>query len=117
MNFFFRLPIYPCGIVVSSGSSTRKLKKFLRKKKIKYGKYLKGRVSEGRSISFGDGWILVRFKDKKPTHNAVAHELYHTVNHVMNYIEMPFDNANDEAFAYLTGYLTDKLYKKLKVKK
>lgn len=116
MNKTFRLPIYPCALVISTGASNKKLKKFLKKKKIKFGKYFKGETSEGRATTLNNGWIIIRFLKKHPTHETVSHEIFHVVNHVMNYIEMPFDNANDEAFAYLTGYITELVYKNFKIK-
>lgn len=48
---------------------------------------------------------------KKPTHSMIAHEVVHVVNWILEDRRVKLDPFNDEAQAYLTGWVTKHVYK------
>lgn len=54
-------------------------------------------------------WVV--FGLKKLSHNTIAHEIVHLVNLIFLDRGIKPDLKNDEPQAYLTGWLTDKMYK------
>lgn len=63
-----------------------------------------------------NGWtryfIVVRTKCKP---RAIAHEVVHIVNSILRDRGVKLDYDNDEAQAYLTGWITHQCYKYLKI--
>lgn len=54
--------------------------------------------------------IRIKVKDKIP-HSVIAHEVFHITTFIMERIGMELIvMKSDEAYAYLIGYLTDKIY-------
>lgn len=53
-------------------------------------------------------------------HSVIAHECVHLANLIFNYVGVKLDSHNDEAQAYLTGYIFETIEKfrdkKLKIK-
>lgn len=49
----------------------------------------------------------------KINHGLVSHEIFHMTHRMLEYVGCKFTNDNPESFAYLNGYLTDKVYEKL----
>jgi hypothetical protein len=47
----------------------------------------------------------------KVTHGVIAHEVMHAVHEILTTIGMKLSNDSEEAYAYLTGWLIDKVYK------
>lgn len=52
--------------------------------------------------------------DYKITHGVVAHESLHASHSILENAGIVADFHNDEADAYLTGWITDKVYKVMK---
>ena len=50
-------------------------------------------------------------------HSTIAHEVVHAINYTLMNINAVPDVENDEHEAYLTGWLTQKIYNKLKALK
>lgn len=48
------------------------------------------------------------------THALIAHEIVHLVSAICEFVHMKFDFDNDEPVAYLTGWLSNEIYKALK---
>lgn len=48
---------------------------------------------------------------KNPDHGVIAHEIVHTVNAIMLDRRIALDPINDEAQAYLTGWVIQQVYK------
>ena len=68
----------------------------------------------GRAVLFSTGASIIRLR-KLPTtskdYGILAHEIFHIVTFVLERVGMSLDiNTSDEAYAYLTGYLTEKIY-------
>jgi hypothetical protein len=55
--------------------------------------------------------VLFRPKAK---HETIAHEVVHLVNRIFDDRHMKLDAINDEAQAYLTGWVTNEIYKRRK---
>jgi hypothetical protein len=51
---------------------------------------------------------------KTPSRGVVAHEIFHAVEMIMRFLRMPLTPENDEAYAYMIGYITDKFYEQVK---
>lgn len=46
-----------------------------------------------------------------PNHTQIAHETVHIVNYILNSRGVVLDPVNDEPQAYLTGWVTNEVYK------
>lgn len=70
-----------------------------------------------------DGYSAFVFENNKVKHfqlivvittldpSVIAHESVHLTNKIFNNVGQELDSYNDEAQAYLTGWLFDKIYK------
>ena len=60
-------------------------------------------------------YILLNFKHhKKIYHGTIAHESVHIAHFIMTYSGLVKSLNNDEAEAYLVGWITDQVYKFMK---
>lgn len=69
---------------------------------------------QGRAVLFSTGASIIRLR-KLPTTSkdfgVLAHEIFHIVTFVLDRVGMSLNiNTSDEVYAYLTGYLTEKIY-------
>lgn len=71
-----------------------------------------GAFAYGRHTKDGIPEYFLVF-DKSPDHNLVAHEIVHIVNWIFKFSNMVLDLDNDEPQAYLTGWVTNVVYKAL----
>lgn len=67
----------------------------------------------------GIGIFAMRFNFENATSsdyicNIIAHEVCHHVLEGLSDIGMEISNESEEAYAYYTGYITQKIYKELK---
>lgn len=70
----------------------------------------------GRTVLFGRSLGVIRINRKIGTpefHSTLNHELLHIVLPFLTSIGMKYDHNSEEAFAYLMGYLSFNIYKKL----
>ncbi|MCW3111301.1 MAG: hypothetical protein JWQ09_5807 [Segetibacter sp.] len=66
----------------------------------------------GRTLFIpGHGQTIVRLS-ASPPFATVAHEIFHVVEFLMRKLNMPLCLKNDEAYAYLIGYITEQFYLK-----
>ena len=49
--------------------------------------------------------VLIRFDDKKPSVDLIAHESAHATFEILDYIKFNLDYENQEPFTYLLGYI------------
>ena len=49
--------------------------------------------------------VLMRFDDKKPSADMIAHESAHATFEILDYIKFNLDYENQEPFTYLLGYI------------
>ena len=114
-NFIIPLVVYPFDIMVSIGETDEQLKKRFKRYNIDYSDYFEHELSRGRSTLFTSGQTVIRFRTTNDTDcSIVSHEIFHAVTVLLNEIGMPFSlEHNDEAYAYLIGYVTEQFYKQL----
>lgn len=62
--------------------------------------------------SLDSGRVVLRFKTL--THNTIAHEINHAVTMILDHVGHDFSGSFDEPMAYLTGYITEEVYKRAK---
>lgn len=122
VNFIIPLHVYPFQVMFSFGEDDEVLAKTLED----YGvvdpdelwKYKKPTV-QGRTITFIGNQTLLRMR-RLPKHprdkGYLAHEIFHVVTFILDKVGIQFDiDKSDEAYAYLTGYVTAEVYTKLKI--
>lgn len=128
MNFIIKLEVYPFEIMFSLGDSDKKLKNILRKKLTKEAfayaykddfllGFNKNSEQAGHTLFLGKHSQTIVRLGKKPSRGVVAHEIFHAIMMIMNNLKMPLCFKNDEAYAYLIGYVTDKFYEKIKCRR
>lgn len=124
LNFIIPLVVYPFDIMVSFGETNEEIGKRLSKygltpDDIQLASFTSETI-EGRSVMFSSNQSLIRLRylPKKPKHfGYLQHEIFHCVSFILWRIGMPLEiEKSDEAYAYLIGYVTDEIYKKLKIK-
>lgn len=65
------------------------------------------KMVDGESVS--QYWIV--FDTKHICHTIIAHEVTHCANWIFMDRCINFDYLNDEPYAYLVGWITEKIYK------
>lgn len=55
---------------------------------------------------------LPRLNTHSKTINVITHELAHVCFHILNNVDIQVSSGNDEAFAYLQGWLAEEVFKK-----
>lgn len=121
-NFIVNPVIYPFDIMVSVDESVDVLKKRL----IRVGLtsddigdsiYLPETVV-GRYIMFPSNQSLIilrRTTYKQRLIETIIHESFHATHAIMDKVGMQLSIENDEAFAYLLGFISGSIFKELKV--
>jgi len=121
VNFIVPLVIYPFDVMFSVGESDNKLRKTLKKRLVKEAfesaysdDFLLGfnpdSIEAGQTLFInGHRQTIIRLGEN-PSHGVVGHEIFHAVSMILKYLKMPLCSENDEAYAYLIGYLTDRFY-------
>lgn len=122
-NFIIKCDIYPFEVMVSIDQTNDQLFKALEP----YG-YIRKECEElwdmsetvqGKCIMTTINHTIIRLKsmpDKYLFMGNIAHEVFHAVTFIMSSIGMKFKlEVSDEAYSYLTGYLTERIYRELKL--
>lgn len=121
LNFIIPLVVYPFDVMVSIGESNRSicerlLKLGISEEDVKLVLFEKETV-QGRCACLSTNQTIIRLRHfpKFPKHYGdLQHEIFHAVSYIMERIGMPLEiEKSDEAYAYLVGYLTTEIYKKL----
>lgn len=109
-SFIIKLHVYPFEVMVSIGQKKTEINKGLKKYRLKVNR-------EGNyTVIFDTGQILISLADlpTKPRQYAIMqHEIFHAAFFLMDKIGIPLNKTNDEAYAYLIGYLTQEIYSKI----
>jgi len=85
-------------------------------------------LKEFREDEFKDGYaamfrsgaslIYCREEPRDPrTMGILSHEIFHAVSILLDRVEVHLTSSSEEIYAYLTGYLTEEIYKHIKLKK
>lgn len=119
MNFVFSLEIYPFDIMVSIGETDEELGARLREvgiNEIEDNIWHYENTGLGRSVSFPNNQTLLRLRNKPETgldHGTLAHEIFHICEFVLSKINIPLTRDSDEAYAYLIGFVTKRIYEEV----
>ena len=118
-NFIIPLVIYPFDVMVSLKQSDVELVETLNKFGIDTSDNNMWKFEEngiGRCISFPTGQLLIRLAHHPKSNEdfgTLQHEIFHAVHFFMKRMRMKLNMKNDEAYAYLIGYLTQEIYKNI----
>ena len=104
-----KVPLYECKVVLIVTSSMEELQQHVRKKKKANVDVLD---TYGVVFNWGNAEYVLALHEASLSHNLVAHELFHMTMAITNDIDI----ADEESQAWLNGYLTEQVYKKLKKK-
>lgn len=118
MNFIVPLVIYPFDIMFSIGETNKQFKRSL-KENLPKDAYkccvedawlfdFEGR-DNGKSMILSSGQTICRL-GKTPSKGTTAHEIFHCVEFILRKLQMKLCPENDEAYAYLIGYVTEQFY-------
>lgn len=111
-------PIYRKGILVGLGVTKDEVNDFLRKK-TKTGYCLDESccLGEGEVCVFENRDLLIwtlRYPVQVFDYGTLQHEIFHAVQKIMEMVDIwPLGEGNCEAYAYLVGYLTQSIYKRM----
>lgn len=117
-NFIIPLVVYPFQVMVSIGEPDDVLKKKLISHGVDMSQIIltHSETQRGRCIIFGGNQTLIRmYKPVKTAedYGSLQHEIFHATEFILERIGMTLCKKSDEAYAYLIGYLTTEIYKKL----
>lgn len=117
-NFIIPYVVYPFDVMVSINQTDDQLIKAV--KRFGLGKddiepcLDLPKTNRGRTVILGTNQTILRITDAPDAdiHSTIAHEVFHAVTFLFYKLEMKLVvTENDEAYAYLIGYLTKEIYK------
>lgn len=118
LPFIINCKVYPFDVMVYFGEDReplyRNLKKYLSESDIKELREYK--YGFAKSVMFPNGQTLLYMKRKPETHfelGTLAHEIFHCTCFIMDRVGIKLTDESDEAYAYLIGYLTNEILKKI----
>jgi len=122
-HFIIPLVIYPFDVFVSIGQGDKELRKLIRGNGSKEDMRLCFDLPEttlGRCVMMPSNCTLIRLFldrcDKGVLMGIIAHEVFHAVTLIMDRIGVTFGiGVSDEAYAYLIGYLVEKIFCELEI--
>jgi len=121
--FIIPLIIYPFDVMVSIDETD----KVLLDRFVRYGNtkaecqplFPMSNTCRGRYFLLPSNQSVIRLthqEDKYSMLGTISHEIFHTVTYIMNTLGGKLKLAvSDEPYAYLTGYLTKEICKRLKI--
>lgn len=119
MNFIIPLVIYPFDVMVSFAESDEQVVAHLKK----YGidttdnkGWTFEETTKGRCVIFPGHQTLIRLLDFPTTveqYGCLQHEIFHAVHFITRKMGFKLKVSSCEAYAYLIGYLTEKIYEKI----
>lgn len=125
-SFIINLVVYPFDILVSIAETNdeflKSIKKYitpecledLKDEKIVFNM---PETCNGRTVQLLDGGQTIMRLPKRITtceqYGTLAHEIFHAVEFIMRRINIKLSENSDECFAYLIGYVTTQIYKKM----
>ena len=102
--FEFDLKIYPLTVYISLDVEQERLEEIFKdvpqfdETDAAYVSLLQRRIDNANVV-------LMRFDDKKPSADMIAHESAHATFEILDYIKFNLDYENQEPFTYLLGYI------------
>lgn len=120
--FIIPLVVYPLDVMVSIDETDNVLLKRL----LSYGETKEDcegllnlpETTRGRCVMLPSNRTVIRLKKqlkKQSFMSVMSHEVFHATTFIMDRVGMKLEiNVSDEAYAYLIGYLTNEICKKIK---
>jgi hypothetical protein len=115
LNAVIPLVVYPFDVVCSIGASEPEFRRLLKSNNIEYDESMNLKGC-GKCIEMTENIIILRtyLPPKDPeSHSTLAHEIFHVVDMALRTCGMKLTEHSHEAYAYLIGYLTEQIYKRL----
>ncbi len=120
-NFIIPLIVFPFDVMVSIGETDADLFKKLKRHGIEDTDFEVAQYTDdscmGRYALFPGNQTLIRIRKSPKTpeeYGTLQHEIFHAVSCILDRMGMELVILkSDEAYGYLTGYLTEEIYKKL----
>ena len=120
-HFVIPLVIYPFDVVISINQTDDQLWEVIKFTHDKFEDceelWNMHPTTTGRSVMTQSNLTVIRLKplgDKVEEAAVIAHEVFHAVTFIMELIGIELKvMISDEAYAYLIGYITKEIYKKL----
>ena len=108
------LVIYPFDVYISINQTDNELKKSMGGQDMtdSEGLFNLPETTAARCVMLPSNLTVIRFKiGDEIRHDHIAHEIFHAVTFIMERVGMEFIvMKSDEAYAYLIGYITKKVY-------
>ena len=108
------LVIYPFDVVISINQSDKQFLKSMDGQDMtdSEGLFNLPETTAARCVMIPSNLTVIRFKiGDEIRHDHIAHEIFHAVTFIMERVGMEFIvMKSDEAYAYLIGYITKKVY-------
>lgn len=119
MNFIVSYQVYPFDLMVSIGETDEKLKAKLTSKGLPWHEDLSlDEMKDGCCCMYEGNQTLLRLRKKPATayeYGVLMHEIFHCVDLLMKTIGVKLTDDSNEAYAYLTGYITEQIYKRARL--
>ncbi len=123
LNFIISLEVYPFQLMVSMGETDEDLHKKLNRYNLDEtdieNTLFPSAATAGRFVQFSCGAYLIRKRVIPSTpkdFGNLQHEIFHVVATLMERIgQKLIVQTSDESYAYLVGFITEKIYSKLNV--
>lgn len=126
INFIIPLVVYPYDVMVSIRETPDQWSKAI-SKKWKQEEILDDIKKRERPTQQGLSYVytsesclaaiikLSRFDKSNPSdHGVLAHEIFHITTFILAQCGLKLNDKSYEAYAYLQGYITQEIYKRLK---
>lgn len=68
----------------------------------------------GQTVPLDNGSVIIAIYNPECIYNTIPHEVFHAVHMYLDFLGMELTNESQEAYAYLTGYLNQKIFEQLK---
>lgn len=120
VNIVFHIPIFPFTVMFSLGETDDSLFTKLKRMGMPNTKKSTAELDPndlGKCVLYENNLCLIRTNAIPKTADQYAtlhHEIFHAVSFMLQEITIKLDKNTEEVYAYLTGYITRELYKKLK---
>lgn len=121
-NFIIPLIVYPFDVMVSVNQTDDELLKSVKQfglnrndisEILNLHETVKARTL--MLLTTNQTFIRLKSKPKKTSeYGTLQHEIFHAIDFIFRKIGISLSADSDEAYAYLIGYLTEKIYEKLK---
>ncbi len=117
LNVVIPLVVYPFDVMFSFGQTGSQLKRDVEKRGIEWDEKRFTYPGCGRCETFDSMnhtvIMLYRMPDGDEDYGTLQHEIFHAVYQILKSIGMSLSDDSEEAYAYLIGYLTEKIYEHL----